>query len=44
LTNKTAAQQILASDTSSAVPAGAHLSIFAVDTVAAAQLIGTLDP
>ncbi len=44
LTNKTAAQQALAADASSAVPAGAHLSIFAVDTAAAAQLIGTLDP
>jgi hypothetical protein len=44
LTNKTAAQQTLAADTSSAVPAGAHLSIFAVDTASAAELIGTLDP
>jgi hypothetical protein len=44
LANKTAAQQALAADTGSAVPAGAHLSIFAVDTTTAAQLIGTLDP
>ena len=44
LQNKTAAQQQLAADTSSAIPAGAHLSIFAVDTKGAAQLIGTLDP
>jgi hypothetical protein len=44
LANKTAAQQTLAADTSSAVPAGAHLSIFAIDTTAAAELIGTLDP
>jgi len=44
LQNKTASQQQLAADTSSAIPAGAHLSIFAVDTKNAAQLIGTLDP
>jgi hypothetical protein len=44
LKNPTAAQQELAADTSSAIPAGAHVSIFAVDTTSAAQLIGTLDP
>ncbi len=44
LTNKTAAQTALAADTSAAVPAGAHISIFAIDTAAAAQLVGTLDP
>lgn len=44
LKNPTSAQQTLAADTSSAIPAGAHLSIFAVDTSSAAQLIGTLDP
>jgi hypothetical protein len=44
LKNPTSAQQQLAADTSSAIPAGAHVSIFAVDTTAAAQLIGTLDP
>ncbi len=44
LKNPTAAQQELAADTTSAIPAGAHVSIFAVDTNAAAQLIGTLDP
>jgi len=44
LKNPTTAQQALAADTSSAVPAGAHISVFAVDTAAAAQLIGTLDP
>lgn len=44
LQNPTQAQQQLAADTSSAVPPGAHLSIFAVDTSSAAQLIGTLDP
>ena len=38
------AEQQLAADTTSAIPAGAHLSIFAVDTTSAAQLIGTLDP
>jgi len=44
LTNKTAAQTTLAADSASAVPAGAHISIFAIDTEAAAQLVGTLDP
>lgn len=44
LKSPTASEQALAADVSSAVPAGAHLSIFAVDTAAAAQLIGTLDP
>jgi hypothetical protein len=44
LKNPTAAQQELAADTSSAVPAGAHISVFAIDTTSAAQLIGTLDP
>ncbi len=44
LQNPTSAQQELAADTSSAISAGAHLSIFAVDTTSAAQLIGTLDP
>jgi len=44
LTNKTASQQALAADTTSAVPAGAHVSIFAIDTAAAAELVGTLDP
>jgi hypothetical protein len=44
LKNPTSAQQTLAADTSSAIPAGAHVSIFAVDTTSAAQLIGTLDP
>jgi hypothetical protein len=44
LTNKTASQQALAADSTSAVPAGAHVSIFAIDTAAAAELIGTLDP
>ena len=44
LQNPTAAQQALAADTSNAIPAGAHLSIFAVDTASAAELIGTLDP
>ena len=44
LKNPTTQQQALAADTSSAIPAGAHLSIFAVDTASAAQLIGTLDP
>jgi hypothetical protein len=44
LTNKTAAEQTLAADTASAVPAGAHLSVFAIDTTSAAELIGTLDP
>lgn len=44
LKNPTSEQTELAQDTSSAIPAGGHLSIFAVDTKAAAQLIGTLDP
>jgi len=44
LKNPTAAETTLAADTTSAVPAGAHLSVFAVDTTSAAQLIGTLDP
>jgi hypothetical protein len=44
LQNPTSAQQTLAADTSAAIPAGAHVSIFAVDTSSAAQLIGTLDP
>ena len=44
LKNPTSAEQQLAADTTSAIPAGAHLSIFAVDTTSAAQLIGTLDP
>jgi hypothetical protein len=44
LANPTSAEQALAADTSAAVPAGAHLSIFAIDTASAAQLIGTLDP
>jgi hypothetical protein len=44
LTNPTAAQKALAADTASAVPAGAHLSIFAIDTATSAKLIGTLDP
>jgi hypothetical protein len=44
LNNPTAAEQALAADTSSAVPAGAHVSIFAVDSASAAALIGTLDP
>jgi hypothetical protein len=44
LQNPTSSQQALAADTSAAVPAGAHVSIFAVDTSSAAQLIGTLDP
>jgi hypothetical protein len=44
LKNPTTAETTLAADTSSAVPAGAHISVFAVDTSSAAQLIGTLDP
>lgn len=44
LKHKTKAEKELAADTSSQIPAGAHLSIFAVDTTSAAQLIGTLDP
>jgi hypothetical protein len=44
LQNPTSAEQTLAADTSAAIPAGAHVSIFAVDTSSAAQLIGTLDP
>ena len=44
LTQQTAAQKALAADTSSAFPAGAHLSVFAIDTASAAELIGTLDP
>jgi hypothetical protein len=44
LSSPTAAQQTLAADASSAVPAGAHLSVFAIDTATAARLIGTLDP
>jgi hypothetical protein len=44
LTSPTASEQALAADTAAAVPAGAHVSIFAVDTSSAAQLIGTLDP
>jgi len=44
LKNPTSAETALAQDTTAAIPAGAHLSIFAVDTSAAAQLIGTLDP
>lgn len=44
LKNPTAAETTLAADTTSAVPAGAHISVFAVDTTSAAQLIGTLDP
>jgi hypothetical protein len=44
LKNPTAAETTLAADTTSAVPAGAHVSVFAVDTTSAAQLIGTLDP
>jgi hypothetical protein len=44
LANPTAAQKTLAADTASAVPAGAHISIFAIDSAAAAQLVGTLDP
>jgi hypothetical protein len=44
LANPTAAQKTLAADTAAAIPAGAHLSIFAIDSAAAAQLIGTLDP
>jgi hypothetical protein len=44
LQNPTSSQQTLAADTTSAIPAGAHLSIFAIDTATAAQLIGTLDP
>jgi hypothetical protein len=44
LKNPTAAQHTLAADTTSEIPAGAHVSIFAVDTTSAAQLIGTLDP
>jgi hypothetical protein len=44
LTQQTSAEQALAADTTSAIPAGAHLSVFAIDTAAAAELIGTLDP
>ncbi len=44
LASPTAAQKTLAADTASAVPAGAHLSVFAVDSAASARLIGTLDP
>jgi len=44
LQNPTSSEQALAADTAAAVPAGAHVSIFAVDTSSAAQLIGTLDP
>jgi hypothetical protein len=44
LTQQTAAQKALAADTASAFPAGAHLSVFAIDTPSAAELIGTLDP
>ncbi len=44
LTQPTPDQKTLAADTASAVPAGAHLSIFAIDTATSAQLIGTLDP
>jgi len=44
LQNPTAQEQALAADTTSAIPAGAHLSIFAIDTASSAQLIGTLDP
>jgi hypothetical protein len=44
LKHKTAAQKLLAADKSSEVPAGAHVSVFAVDTKTAAGFIGTLDP
>lgn len=44
LQNRTSQEQTLAADTTSAIPPGAHLSIFAVDTTTSAQLIGTLDP
>jgi hypothetical protein len=44
LKHPTADETALAKDTASEVPAGAHLSIFAVDTKSAAELIGTLDP
>jgi len=44
LQNPTSSEQALAADSAEAVPAGAHVSIFAVDTSSAAQLIGTLDP
>jgi hypothetical protein len=44
LKNPTSAQLTLAGDTGSTIAAGAHLSVFAVDTIPSAQLIGTLDP
>jgi hypothetical protein len=44
LTQQTPAQATLAADTTSAFPAGAHLSVFAIDTATSAELIGTLDP
>ncbi len=44
LQNRTSQELTLAADKTSALPTGAHLSIFAVDTTSSAQLIGTLDP
>jgi hypothetical protein len=44
LNHPTASQQTLATDTTSAIPFGAHVSIFAIDTATSARLIGTLDP
>jgi hypothetical protein len=44
LQDRTSQELTLASDKTSALPSGTHLSIFAVDTASSAQLIGTLDP